>query len=187
MVKIASKSISCAKVEEDLMKLTTSQEEHLNDLLARTGKISFDYPDAVFTFTDRLARDNGWSTEFAEKVAMEYRRFACLVIASERELTPSDQVDQAWHLHLLYTRNYWGVWANALGRPLHHGPTPGGVVAGKRYWENYEAALALYQQGFREKPPEDVWPHPAIRFDTPGRFVRLDTLKHFIWKRPGSK
>ena len=36
-----------------------------------------------------------------------------------RHIGPSDEVDQAWHLHLVYTRSYWGEFCpNVLGKPL---------------------------------------------------------------------
>ncbi|MEZ6192343.1 MAG: hypothetical protein R3C45_13785 [Phycisphaerales bacterium] len=48
----------------------------------------------------------------------EYRRFCYLAIAAGHTVTPSDEVDQAWHLHLLYTRDYWEDFCpNVLGTP----------------------------------------------------------------------
>ena len=58
----------------------------------------------------------------------EYRRFVFLALAAGHPVTPSDQVDQAWHLHLLYTNSYWNRFCGeTLGRRLHHGPTQGGA------------------------------------------------------------
>ena len=55
----------------------------------------------------RLASENGWSREYAVRVMQEYRRFAFLAVAAGHPVSPSDAVDQAWHLHLVYTRSYW--------------------------------------------------------------------------------
>jgi hypothetical protein len=34
-------------------------------------------------------------------------------------VTPSEQVDQVWHLHLTYTRSYWDEFCpNVLGQPF---------------------------------------------------------------------
>ncbi len=83
--------------------------------------------DAALSFADRLARENGWSTSHAGRVIEEYKRFAFLVVTGEREVTPSDAVNQAWHLHLTYTRDYWERFCpDVLGKALHHGPTAGG-------------------------------------------------------------
>ena len=81
------------------------------------------------------------------------------------EVTPSDEVDQAWHLHLTYTRSYWdGLCDAVLGRALHHGPTKGGQAEGDRFENQYERTLASYRAAFGEEPPEDIWPPSAVRF-----------------------
>jgi hypothetical protein len=59
------------------------------------------------SFSKRLARDNGWSSGYAQRVIEEYKKFAFLAVAAGHPVTPSDQVDQVWHLHLTYTRSYW--------------------------------------------------------------------------------
>lgn len=88
--------------------------------------------DAALTFTRRLARENRWSEAFARRVLEEYRRFVYLSMVAGRPMTPSDAVDQAWHLHLSYTRSYWqGLCRDVLGRPLHHEPTQGDRRSGR--------------------------------------------------------
>jgi hypothetical protein len=80
--------------------------------------------DAALHFPDRLARENGWSRTKADRVIGEYKRFCFLAATAGHEVTPSDAVDQAWHLHLTYTRDYWERFCpDVLGRPLHHNPT----------------------------------------------------------------
>jgi hypothetical protein len=62
--------------------------------------------DAEQTFAARLARENGWRPAQAARVIEEYRRFCFLAVTAGHPVTPSDAVDQAWHLHLTYTRDY---------------------------------------------------------------------------------
>ena len=89
--------------------------------------------DAALSFTQRLARENGWSAAYAARVFEEYRRFLYLAVTAPHPVTPSDAVDQAWHLHLTYTRDYWDrLCHEVLRRPLHHGPTKGGREEGAR-------------------------------------------------------
>ena len=91
-------------------------------------------PDAALTFITRLARENRWSEEFAARVIAEYKRFCFLAVTAGHEVTPSDAVDQAWHLHLTYSRDYWERFCpHVLGRDLHHGPTAGGGAEQARY------------------------------------------------------
>lgn len=122
---------------------------------------------ARLTFPTRLARENGWTQEFAERVVGEYKRFLYLAATSGRSVTPSDEVDQAWHLHLSYTRHYWGVLcAEILQKPLHHGPTEGGTAEDERYRAQYEETLASYSAAFGSAPPADIWPPTDKRFGT---------------------
>lgn len=119
---------------------------------------------AGLTFPARLARENGWKEPFAEQVFDEYRRFCFLAATSEEELTPSDAVDQAWHLHLTYTRDYWDRFCpEVLGLSLHHGPTAGGDIERSRFFGQYARTLLRYEQAFGMAPPADIWPAAARR------------------------
>ena len=116
-------------------------------------------PDAALPFVQRLARENGWSTAHAGRVIDEYKRFCFLAATAGREVTPSDAVDQAWHLHLTYTRDYWERFCpDVLGRALHHGPTAGGADEGHRFFRQYAETLKCYEAAFGHAPPVDIWP-----------------------------
>ena len=154
-------------------------------LWARIEAISLDVPGAELPFSARLARENGWTVAFAEQAVHEYKRFAYLCRIATSDLTPSDEVDQAWHLHLLYTRHYWGPWTAVLGAPLHHGPTEGGRAEGVRFGGQYARTLALYENEFGECPPEDLWPPEAVRFSRPLSARRVHLDEHMLVPRPG--
>lgn len=120
--------------------------------------------DAALSFAARLARENGWSPAHAERVIEEYKRFCFLAATGTNEVTPSDAVDQAWHLHLTYTRDYWERFCpDVLGRPLHHGPTAGGSSERNRFFDQYADTLKRYEQTFGATPPADIWPGAARR------------------------
>jgi hypothetical protein len=61
-----------------------------------------DDPDAGFQFSARLAGENGWSLNYAHRVIEEYKKFIFMCCISPTGVTPSDPVDQAWHLHLTF-------------------------------------------------------------------------------------
>ncbi len=144
-------------------------------LWRRIERHKFDKPGTEFPFSKRLADENGWPHDYALRVVQEYRRFIYLVCISDKELTPSDEVDQVWHLHLAYSRDYWEEFCpKVLQRPLHHGPTEGGLAERRRYEDNYGRTLKLYHETFSEPPPPDVWPPGQIRFDPKARFVRVN-------------
>ena len=143
-------------------------------------------PEALFSFTSRLARENCWSLPHAQAVFAEYRRFLYLCMVAGRPMTPSDAVDQAWHLHLTYSRSYWQeLCREVLGRPLHHEPTRGGPAERARFVESYQATLAAYAREFGQAPPGDIWPAPAIRCRRAGTVQRIDTRDHLVLGKRG--
>ncbi|HEY5372695.1 MAG TPA: hypothetical protein VIK01_03375, partial [Polyangiaceae bacterium] len=118
-----------------------------------------DDQDSIEPFTGRLAREQGWTIAFAQRTVREYKRFILLAVSEEQTATPSDAVDQVWHQHLTYTRDYWGPFCGRLlGRPLHHQPSAGGLSALAAHRAAYAKTLAAYQGVFGECPPGDIWP-----------------------------
>lgn len=151
----------------------------------RLAALSFDDLDATLPFSQRLARDNGWTHGYAERVVEEYRRFLYLCWTQPSPLTPSDAVDQAWHLHLTYSEHYWNYLCKfVLGGPLHHQPTRGGSSETRKYRDCYARTLELYYESFDDLPPEDIWPDVEARFDGAGRFRRVDTATHLVVPLP---
>lgn len=152
-------------------------------LWERIRDFPLDDPSAGFRFSERLARENGWSNGFTAAVLLEYRKFLYLCAASGHAVTPSDAVDQAWHLHLCYTRSYWqDLCRDILGFDLHHGPTKGGQAERAKYADWYGRTLASYRQAFGEDPPESIWPPSRIRFANRD-FRRIDASSHFIIRK----
>ncbi len=134
-------------------------------LFQRIDDFSIDGANVKLRFADRIARENGWSVAFSQRVIGEYKRFCFLAIEAGHPVTPSEHVDQVWHLHLVYTRSYWEDFcSNALGKPLHHGPTKGGQTENDKYSDWYSKTLASYERLFGHAPPPDIWPAPEDRF-----------------------
>jgi hypothetical protein len=141
---------------------------------------NFDDTGDALTFTQRLARENGWSLGFAQRIVEEYRRFLYLALRAGHSVTPSDEVDQAWHLHLVYSRSYWDELCDqVLQHRLHHGPTRGGRTEDDRFLEAYEATRDSYRRCFGSEPPTDIWPEPSVRFAPEARWQRVDLASHW--------
>lgn len=137
---------------------------------------------AAAAFTRHLARENLWTAAHAEAVVTEYRRFCYLACVAGFEVTPSDAVDQAWHLHLTYTRDYWdGFCPHSLGRPLHHLPGDGTAGAADRFASQYGKTLGLYGEIFGHAAPAAIWPAPAQRFAQSG--VRIDAGQFLLVRK----
>ena len=153
-------------------------------LLIRIAGFSIDEGQPELTFSGRLARENGWTGEYSARVVVEYLRFVGLAMVSGHVVTPSEQVDQAWHLHLTYTRSYWlRLCEEVLGRPLHHGPTRGGEAESRKYVEQYERTLRSYEEIFGVRPPADIWPKAEIRFGRDLLAVRLNPRDYWMIPR----
>lgn len=153
---------------------------HEDPLWARLSAFNFDNTGDALTFTQRLTRENGWSIGFARRVVGEYRRFLYLALRAGHSVTPSDEVDQAWHLHLVYSRSYWDeLCAQVLQHRLHHGPTRGGQSEDDRFLEAYEATRDSYRRCFGSEPPADIWPEPSVRFAPEARWQRVDLASHW--------
>lgn len=141
---------------------------------------NLDVADAVLPFSRRLARETGWSHPFCQAAIADYKRFIYLICVADRMLAPSDIVDEVWHLHLIYTRDYWDVFCTTvLGRKIHHGPTRGGTAEADRYLGAYRHTLDLYRREFGEPPPA-TWPDDQTRFSKPIQWQRLNPSDHII-------
>lgn len=153
---------------------------HETQLWSKLQQYSLDNPSEALTFSQRLARENNWSVTFTERIIAEYKKFLFLCATSSHPVTPSDQVDQAWHLHLVYTKSYWNdLCKNILGKEIHHNPTQGGKQERDKFVDYYEATLTLYQEKFRQTPPQDIWPPTHERFSDID-FVRANTRTHWL-------
>ncbi len=150
-------------------------------LLARLESFSLDDAAAPFPFSARLARDEGWSKSYAQRVIREYKRFAFLAVAAGHPVSPSPDVDQVWHLHLLYTQSYWKDFCGeVLGTPLHHHPTKGGPAERGKFDLWYANTRASYRRLFHEDPPHDIWPEPPEHMAT----VRFNPAAHWLVPKP---
>lgn len=144
-------------------------------------EFEFDEQGAALSFTRRLARENGWSLGLARRVVEEYRRFIFLALRAGHPVTPSEAVDQAWHLHLVYTRSYWeDLCGGVLGRALHHGPTRGGEAEAAKFEDWYGRTQASYEIWFGSQPPQDLWPGARERFDPGARWQRVNAGAHWL-------
>ncbi len=53
----------------------------------------FETGSPSLTFEKRLARENGWTLRYTERVVQEYKRFAFLAATAGHPVTPSEDVD----------------------------------------------------------------------------------------------
>ncbi|GIW99285.1 MAG: hypothetical protein KatS3mg111_2618 [Pirellulaceae bacterium] len=158
-------------------------QPHHQALWQRVERFDLDPPTRSLRLSTRLARENGWSLPFARRVLGEYKRFLFLSAVASHPVCPSEQVDQAWHLHLTYTRFWESLCNDVLGRPLHHDATRGGQSERLRHEELYRSTLESYRRFFGT-PPEDIWPPLEERFEHRAQWCRIDRAKYWLVPRP---
>jgi uncharacterized protein (TIGR04222 family) len=151
------------------------------DLWRRIADFDFDGDAHPGYFVEKLAYEHGWSRSFAERVVGEYRRYLYLTCTAGHVVVPSDEVDMAWHEHLLDTEQYWGVFCKTvLNRPLHHRPSKGGHAGEVDHVELYERSLGTYAEAFGSVPPADIWPPASRRFGRDAAHRRVARAHNWI-------
>ncbi|MBI4232185.1 hypothetical protein HY605_03040 [Candidatus Peregrinibacteria bacterium] len=101
----------------------------------------------------RLEKEHGYSREEAENLLREAKRMLYLRAAGATGISPSIQVDDAWHAMLMFTRFYQD-FADFIGRFVHHNPTPGPPDDGRLYAYTKES----YREILGEEPDPRYWP-----------------------------
>ena len=100
--------------------MTEEQREVYNKLN------NLDLDKESYSMVDRLAKENNWSKRYAEAVFFEYKRFMFLAKFAGHMVTPSYEIDQAWHIHLIYSKSYWNTMCGEiLDKKIHHNPGTG--------------------------------------------------------------
>ena len=142
--------------------------------------LELDDETSQLTFSERLARENRWAHWFALEVIDEYKKFLYLMARAGHPVTPSIQVDQAWHLHLIYTRLYWDDFAKDMPFEPHHDPSKGSMAESEKLTDWYSNTLKSYQRIFGMDPPVNIWPDPKERFREDQAWQWLDMSQHII-------
>lgn len=126
------------------------------ELWARLQAFEFDGQGSA-PFSVKLARAEGWDAGLTARVIEEYRKFLYLTQVSHTQVTPSEAVDAAWHMHMTYTRTYWdALCGEVLGKPLHHEPCAGDEEM-PRYRDQFHETRLLYASEFEQEPPREIW------------------------------
>jgi hypothetical protein len=72
----------------------------------------------------RLQRKLEWNVPRAEQAVDEYRQFLQLILDGSTPHSPlSDDMDEVWHAHILFTRMYADDCQRIFGRFIHHNPS----------------------------------------------------------------
>jgi len=131
-------------------------------LWQRIKDYSPDEPGAAYSFSQKLAVQQGWSAAYTQRAIEEYKKFMYLCCVLPAGASPSPATDEVWHLHLTYTKSYWEDFCrNTLQQDIHHNPSKGGSEEKEKYASLYQDTLVNYRNYFGD-PPADIWPQPGM-------------------------
>jgi len=124
----------------------------------RLQSFSMDCPNVEFPFSKKLAKEENWTENFTKKAIEEYKKFVYLCCVLPNGASPSEIVDKVWHIHLIYTQNYWEEFCpNILQQKLHHHPSNGGSNEKAKHQNWFHETLKHYEEIFGKKAPENIW------------------------------
>lgn len=100
----------------------------------------------------RLIEREHWEKEDALEAIRRYKNFLILIIKyPDYLLAPAPDMDEAWHNHILFTREYTQACEEIFGGYLHHAPAQSSSFEEKKKMESAQQHTAeLYQQEFKE-------------------------------------
>jgi hypothetical protein len=123
-------------------------------------------------FVLRIMKENNWEKLYTYKVIIEYKKFVYLSI--KKNVVPSYEIDQVWHTHMLYSKDYKKM-CNQLGFYLHHQPTSKTKPDIFKKCVTYGETKFLYYVTFKKRPPENIWTNWKQREN-----VYVDANTHWI-------
>lgn len=89
-----------------------------------------------------------WTREDAETCCQMYKNFLLLQKKHlPTPLVPTREIDEFWHNHILYTKNYFTDCENIFGHYLHHEPAVAGESSEKLI-ADFLKTKELYLQAF---------------------------------------
>lgn len=101
---------------------------------------------------ERLIDREKWSQEAAKEAVRRYKNFLILLLKYPQEtLAPALDIDEAWHNHILFTREYSDDCQKIFSGYLHHSPSRNSGPEEKQKMEDAQLRTSdLYIQEFNE-------------------------------------
>jgi len=96
---------------------------------------------------------------FVDRMEKEYRRYiACVATNPSDKLPISNAVDELWHAHILFTKDYAKMSKALKGAYIDHIPTLSEEERAALEPFYFDVTLERYRQVFKEDPPQEFWP-----------------------------
>jgi hypothetical protein len=100
----------------------------------------------------RLIDKQAWSSKDTKDAIRRYKNFLLLVLRYPNlVLAPASDIDEVWHNHILFTREYTRDCQIIFGDYLHHAPAQNTDLEEKHAMEKAQSLTSdLYIQEFNE-------------------------------------
>ncbi len=101
---------------------------------------------------DQLVHRYHWDPTEAQEVLRKYKNFMILwgIKPGGLGLVPTREIDEVWHLHILFTKNYTADCLHIFGSYKHHTPSLGSEDEQKALAAAYIQTAKLYEHHFKE-------------------------------------
>ncbi len=114
-------------------------------MIERIKSKNFDY------LVNRLVHKEHWSLEDAQEGVRQYRNFLILIYKyPQRRLAPTRLIDEVWHAHILYTREYTQDCEEIFGSYRHHTPVDDSKCSEEERQQVLIETAILYTEEFQE-------------------------------------
>lgn len=123
-------------------------------------------------FIHKLKNQNLWTLSYTTQVIEEYKKFIYLGLFTE--VSPSYEIDQVWHLHILYTKDYHNMCKKLNINFFHHNPTDKTNIT-LPVKDNYKNTINLYHSLFNKQPPSNIWTKWKYMNN-----IHLDLNRHWV-------
>ena len=109
----------------------------------------------------KMAEKSMWSLKSAKAASEQYKRFLFLQYqyGKHYSLAPSQEMDEFWHQHILFTQQYQNDCQRIFGHYFHHSPTlkSASSTVHATMHKNFETTQVLYYREFGEYINEIRW------------------------------
>jgi len=104
---------------------------------------------------EKIVKDNALPESIVDEAILEYRKYMILLRIGFQELTMcSQEVDEVWHAHILFTQSYAKFCRQAFGGFVHHDPIINLIPVAELH-DVTEAFFGAYREMFGK--PSQLW------------------------------
>lgn len=107
---------------------------------------------------DKFALEFRLNEATAAAYEREFKKMVLLRVTQKVKYGIKGQVDDFWHMFILYTELYHDFCNDLLGRYMHHRPTISSEPSTPAESLAYVRLLVDYFRFFKKQPPKDIWP-----------------------------